>query len=72
MMGSSSPWEVFEAMEIDAVRELEREKGKPNKKQFRDRRIRQLTTVIWKHIYQVWLERNLARHEKEEEERREK
>ena len=33
---------------------------------------RQLTTVIWKHIYQVWLERNLARHGKEEEEKREK
>ena len=31
--------------------------------------IRQLTTVIWKRIYQVWLERNLARHGKEEEEK---
>ena len=29
-----------------------------------------ITTVIWKHIYQVWLERNLARHGKEEEDKR--
>ena len=32
--------------------------------------IKQLTTVIWKHIHQVWLERNLARHGKEEEDKR--
>jgi len=36
-MGSSSPREVFEAMEIDAIPELDREKDQPNEKQFRDR-----------------------------------
>ena len=36
-MGSSPLREVFEAMEIDAVPELEREKDKPNEKQFRNR-----------------------------------
>lgn len=34
--------------------------------------IKQLTTVIWKHVYKVWLARNLARHGKEEEEKKEK
>ena len=35
-MGSSSLREVFEAMENDAVPELDREKDRTNEKQFRD------------------------------------
>ena len=70
-MGSSPLREVFEATEIDVVPELDREKDKPNEKQFRERMDQAaITTAIWKHIYQVWLERNLARHGKEEEEKR--
>ena len=66
-MGSSPLREVFEATELD------REKDRTNEKKFRDRTDQVAkTTVIWKHIYQVWLERNLARHGKEEEEKREK
>ena len=34
--------------------------------------IRMLTKVIWSNIHKVWIESNLARHGKDEEEKRER
>ena len=70
MVGSFTLREVFEAMEIDAVSDLDIKREKePARKNSGTRWIKQLTTIVWNHIYQVWLERNVARHGKEEEEK---
>ena len=54
MMESSPLREVFEAMEIDAVSDLDIKREKePARKNSGTRWIKQLTTIVWNHIYQV-------------------